>query len=514
MFERQLFRALFALGGAGVRPISAASRALNRLTPRPSWPRAVLLILAVGLVSPTRGEAQPVFPAAANVPGPSAALAASPPYRCVTNRYVDAVRGSDANPGTEALPWKTIGNAANGYPNTTVPGECVNVLPGVYPISNSLVLGGGNVAGNANHAAGYVVYRSTVMGAAHILAMDGISKLGNADVITLYGGFIIIDGFEIDGNHQAASGHAINGCAGGGGAMAIAHHFIAMNNVIHDVGGAGFASCMADYIIWRNNTVFNTSVTNNWQASGIAIWMPRLSLVSHMPWDAVSYRIQILYNVVHDNIEGPGIVPNQGCTPAPPAREGPPCLHTDGNGIIVDTTYGSAKCKTCGVAYPGNILVLGNVSYNNGGAGIHVFLSKNVTVANNTVYNNNLDTLNPGTPRGELSNLGSASVEWINNIAVAVPGSGVLAGNRPLVSISIGGAFRDQSTWIRNILYGSGYPAWLQIYGWQGDNLIGVDPALVDPLHGVFMLKPGSPAIGAGEPVPYLQIGKPNIGAY
>jgi len=32
----------------------------------------------------------------------------------------------------------------------------------------------------------------------------------------------------------------------------------------------------------------------------------------------------------------------------------------------------------------------------------------------------------PATARGELSNLGSRNITWINNIAIAVPGSGVL----------------------------------------------------------------------------------------
>ena len=49
------------------------------------------------------------------------------------------------------------------------------------------------------------------------------------------------------------------GCAGGGGPVAIAHHFIAMNNVVHDLGGAGLSSCSAEYITWRNNEVYGTS---------------------------------------------------------------------------------------------------------------------------------------------------------------------------------------------------------------------------------------------------------------
>jgi parallel beta-helix repeat protein len=457
------------------------------------------------------------FPAAANVPGPSAALSAAPPYTCVTNVYVDGTNGNDSNPGTAALPWKTIGNAANGYPNTTVPGECVNVLPGTYPISNALIFGGSGASGNANSPTGYVVYRSTVPGAAHIIAESGIANGGGGDMIILYGGYIIIDGFEIDGNNQTAGGHAIDGCAGGGQQIAIAHHFMAINNIIHNVGGAGLSSCTTEYIIWRNNTVYNTSATDNWQASGVAVYMPAVlpsTSYTATAWDNTPYHIQIAYNIVHDNGEGPGIVPYQGCTPIPPATQGPPCYHTDGNGIIIDTTLGSATCPTCGTPYPGNILVLGNVAYNNGGGGVHVFLSQNVTVANNTVYNNYQDLLNPSTARGELSNLGSSNITWVNNLAIAVPGAGVLAGAKPIVSVPIGGGFQDTGTWTRNITYGASNISDATSKVATASNLVSVNPKLTNVPGANFTPLPGSPAIRTGSPQSFLTAKTPNIGAY
>ena len=46
----------------------------------------VLVIGLAGLIaSPRLAVAQPAIPEAANVPGVSAALSASPPYTCVTN---------------------------------------------------------------------------------------------------------------------------------------------------------------------------------------------------------------------------------------------------------------------------------------------------------------------------------------------------------------------------------------------------------------------------------------------
>ncbi len=431
---------------------------------------------------------------AAAVPGLSPALSASPPYRCLIDRYVDAVHGNDSNPGTQAAPWKTIRNADNGYPNVPKPGECVNVLPGTYNLAARLIIGHG---GNSNSPTGFVVYRSTVPQAAHIVAGSGV---GNVSLITLLAPYIIIDGFNIDGNHAHTTGSGIDGCAGGGGPTAIAHHFVAINNIIHDMGGAGLATCTADYITWTHNVVYNTSSTNPYQVSGIAVWQPKVvapGSYTRTAADNVPFGIAISYNVVHDNAEGPSI-------------SGP---HSDGNGIIIDTTLGSSSCPTCGTPYPGNILVLGNVSYNNGGGGIHIFLSQNVTVANNTVCNNYLDRLNPGTPRGELSNLGSKNVTWVNNIAIAMPGSGVLAGNKPIVTARVG-SFEASGNWTKNIAFGSDVISRSSSFANAATNLIGVNPELTDPAGGNFMPRAESPAIGSGQPESYIPSPTPNIGAY
>jgi hypothetical protein len=85
-------------------------------------PIAGAITVVTGLsLTPRPAMAQPTYPAAANTPGLSLALSASPPYTCVTNKYIDGVNGSDSNPGTQALPWKTIQNA-DGFGNAPVPG--------------------------------------------------------------------------------------------------------------------------------------------------------------------------------------------------------------------------------------------------------------------------------------------------------------------------------------------------------------------------------------------------------
>ena len=60
--------------------------------------------------------------------------------------------------------------------------------------------------------------------------------------------------------------------------------------------------------------------------------------------------------------------------------------------------------------------------YRNGGAGIKVVWSDNVTVRNNACYHNNRDLNNSGTYRGEFYVQDSRNLILANNIAVCDPG--------------------------------------------------------------------------------------------
>jgi hypothetical protein len=107
---------------------------------------------------------------------------------------------------------------------------------------------------------------------------------------------------------------------------------------------------------------------------------------------------------------------------------------TDGNGIIADTwnwncSAGNVGCTIGAAPYVNGGLFAFNVSYNNGGGGVHVFSSDYVTVANNTCYNNYLDLNNTATARSCIDTNGSWGNTVLNNIAYAVCGSGILANN-------------------------------------------------------------------------------------
>src|SRR5262249_59863401 len=102
--------------------------------------------------------------------------------------------------------------------------------------------------------------------------------------------------------------------------------------------------------------------------------------------DAPGFHNVIAQNIAHDNSNPPG--------------------GTDGNGIIFDDGRHTQSDK---LPYTPATLIENNLVYFNGGGGIHVFRSTNVTVRNNTAYwNRQL----PGkfTWRGDLSNQESDDV--------------------------------------------------------------------------------------------------------
>jgi parallel beta-helix repeat protein len=139
--------------------------------------------------------------------------------------------------------------------------------------------------------------------------------------------------------------------------------------------------------------------------------------------------------------------------------------HTDGNGIIMDT-FLDLYSQT--LVFPYQTLVSNNVSYYNGGRGVHVFRTSNVTVANNTVYNNGTDYCINAYYLADLSQSGGSNNLWINNAALSVltaqyTGSAGCsmsgneycgARNAPLVAGDAAGITDSNNTYINNTTAG------------------------------------------------------------
>ncbi|MES1199707.1 MAG: right-handed parallel beta-helix repeat-containing protein [Pseudomonadota bacterium] len=414
-----------------------------------------------------------------------------PHYECARDFYVDPNRGGADGDGSAAHPWKSV-QEANDAQSGSAPvlrgGDCVNLGPGLYAPQAGVTLTHG---GNANAPNGYVVYRSSTPHGAHLLAARKFYAM--IDVKTAY---VILDGLEIDGNNATNDGEgvAVSGDA--------AHHHIVVENcVIHAAGGGGVQMNDSEYFWVVGNIIYRNALTNTYQESGISIYQPQAaSAFTATPADeALPFHIIIAGNRVRDNVELYDCAADHlGC-------------HTDGNGIIIDKTLNVDRAN--GAPYAGRTLVVGNVVAHNGGGGVHVYLSEHVTVANNTTFNNRFDVANNGTWRGELSNVDSSDVTWVNNIAWAQPGeTGVLEHNSPILVANTPGHTTTNVTWTTNIIFGA--DPRVEAPGYRLANQISRNPGLIDAFQGDLRLVPSSRARRAGTPQPYLTNATPNIGAY
>ena len=397
-------------------------------------------------------------------PGLSAALFANPYYVCLRNFYVAPLPlGNDANDGaTPQTPWATLTRANEGR----VAGDCVHLAAGTYKLTGEVAITAG---GNASTPTGHVIYRSTLMGGAHLVAS---AKFNHMMRITTH--HVMFDGIDFDGNNSMAAlcGIEVERSTS-------YHHIWVMNSRVHGFGQTGIQENGSEWFWNLHNDVYENACTVRieWQGSGISHVVPAaVSGYTPTPMDNswAPFHIVTAYNIVHDNYGQQGLFAGK---------------NTDGNGIIYDTFR----------SYAGQSLCLGNLVYHNGGKGIHVFKSGHVTVANNTVYNNNWDTYNPGTWRAEISAQDSIGSTFLNNIAWAVRGAGVRSTNAPFMGHS-----GSANTWTNNIAYGApndfadsnAYPS--------RANKANVNPLLVDVAKNNFALQPTSPAIGFGTLRSYL----------
>ena len=394
--------------------------------------RFVIFLLSLAVFG---GSAASQAQTDAEVPGPSLALFNQPFYSCVRNFYV-ATTGKNSNDGSAASPWLTIQRADT---SSRTGGDCINVAPGTYQ-ARVLIQHGGN----APTATGHVVYRCEVMNACHILAPGGGSLWGFA----LNGNFVVVDGFELDGNDALQTDGIADVClvssdpASGRGSSATqaggsSHHLWAINNIIHHCNLAGIGWQNKEWYYAIHNTVYHNAFTSGFQGSGIGYVVVQCieanvpncyaSGISGAPASDYSYAPSgndLTFNppagyFPFHNVIAWNVVFNNRLKYTNPVG----CKnHTDGNGIILDTFFDGVSNT---FAYPFQTLVMGNIAYYNGGRGIQVFRSSNITVANNTVFNNGIDTClqQAAFIIGDLSQNGGTNNTWINNLALSVQGA-------------------------------------------------------------------------------------------
>ena len=353
-----------------------------------------------------------------------------------------AVNGDDRNPGTRTEPFRHIGRGVAA----AKPGDVVRVGDGEYPeqiVFNRDGTAGGWITLRPVHLVDVRAARPRVL----------ISPKGGHGIILGGHSYIRIEGFEVSGG--------VFGVTSSG--KRLGHHTVVTNNLVHHTSAGGIGLNDGDYRTITKNVVHDCGKTWKGSASGISIYSPKALD------DAPGFHNVIAQNIAHDNSNPPG--------------------GSDGNGIIYDD---GRRTQSDNHPYTPATLIENNLVYFNGGGGIHVYRSRNVTVRNNTAYwNRQL----PGkfTWRGDLSNLESDDVAWVNNIGWANPD--LARGNSALLEQPHG----KNVVWLNNIAY-AGIPgkASFNRHGpAPAGNLLGVDPMLVHPPSD-FRLRAGSPAIRAG----------------
>ncbi len=257
----------------------------------------------------------------------------------------------------------------------------------------------------------------------------------------------------------------------GGGA--IPHHLRFADNLVEFCSGGGIGPGGADWTTIENNVIRNNCWTTIYATSGIS-----LNGGSNFTGLSGQYTQLIRDNIVSGNRTFE-IWKQIGKV-------------SDGNGIIIDVNQ--EKKLPPEQRFQGRTLISNNVSFNNGGSGIHTFKSARVDIINNTVY---LNSASPELPWGQLFVQQSDDIRMINNIVVAPD-------DQPVNTNGDKGGDQNSTNIVRanNLYFGGGTAP---VMG-EGDKIAApmFVNASIDEKVADFHLKPTSPAIGTGIVEPFL----------
>jgi parallel beta-helix repeat protein len=314
--------------------------------------------------------------------------------------YVDASVATSGTGLTEATAFKTLAEAALA----TGPGDGVLVKNGTYTNFEET---------SSGTASGWIVWRN-------FPGHKPLISFSSWQGFYVKGSYIEIDGFEIKGSNQSltladalkqgrscqnpsgsleskynSNGIQIDGRVSANNPSGTKFHHLNVKNCdIHDCGGSGIQTIQSDYITIVNNKIYNNAWYSIYAPSGISVYQCWNS-DSNTSVNKVVIRNNFIYN-------------NKMLVPWPSAS----CKFTDGNGIIIDDNKNTQSGSTLG-EYLGKTLIENNVVYENGGRGIHLYIADNVTVVNNTCYNN---CSTAEISEGEITSIGkNATLKNKNN---------------------------------------------------------------------------------------------------
>jgi parallel beta-helix repeat protein len=400
-----------------------------------------------------------------------------------TNYYV-RIDGNDNNNGLTNTPggaWRTINTVLYGYANYGAgpggsgipmrPGDTLFVNDGVY------VEDGYGYGLKMDNLAGTNTNRFVMKSINKWGAKLQLSSSDNSFNIRNTKGFTI-DGFEMYNAPSDVNTHL-------GIFVANNSEFVTIRNCkLHNFGLGAIGGGGHNFII-EYNEVYNNARRNPNNGSGISIYHPKK--VSNATL-AGGYGCIIRGNYAHDNYCA--LFYTDGRTPS------------DGNGIIIDDwnfTQGNPSDPT-DIPYTLPCLIENNLCVYNGGSGIRVYDSNNVTIRNNTCYYNSwvTSTYPSGTnvyPSGDIGVSSEATkgdnIVIVNNISITDPALPVA--NK---GIAVGTAVTNvviTNNYTNSLFFAAGAT--------PTPNIIGNSPQFVNAnitTTNNFRLQNGSPAINIG----------------
>jgi len=406
--------------------------------------------------------------------------------------YYVAPNGNDANPGTEARPWRTIGKAAA----MLVAGDTVYIKAGVYR-ERVVPLNSGSVGSDITYAA-YPGDAVTIDGTGvDVPEYGGLFDLTGRDYIRVAGLRVIHSGYYgIVADHSS--------------------HITIEHDYTYDTYSSGISSWSSDNVIVDGNEVVG-ACTGPWQEH-----------ISISNTDTFEVR----YNYVHDVM--PGTKGKEGISVKDASSRGKVYgNHVDNLnrvGIYVDAeaehlfdiavyqnvvhdipAMGFSLASEQGGLLE-NVRLYNNIAYNNlvglwlSACCIATHPFTDITIINNTFAYNGRDTWGGGIG---IENTQVQNVVIRNNISSQNIYSQMAADPSVLPALTVD----------HNLTAGNRDPEF-EFYG--VDDLVNVSPSFVNPLMRDYRLLAGSPAINQGSPngAPFddfdglARDAQPDIGAY